>query len=328
MSILTLSRDRTLQICRSLTFPELDLAHEDILDLYLSLPDSKNTPFFEHSMNSKNTPYSEHLSNSKNPVYSEHSMNSKNTPYSEQSMNSKNTPFLDQPLNSKNPAYSEQSQDSPSNPCVSSSSSFSSSSSSSSSSSCVSSLTPFLLCEMPRQTLLELLKELRELQIRPSREQSTRLKHMRNCLRPPEITLWFALQLVLRVVEGQWRKRKRSQQAKNGDANGDEHELTKRDVETGNQKEFDVLLARSLLWAGAAPLNELLPDDVHFLVKKRNDKREAVRRLCSQCSTKGAGGNKRSSFFCPRCEKCFCRSGKCFEEYHRQHYYRNYPFLT
>ena len=264
MSILTLSRDRTLQICRSLTFPELDLDHEDILDLYLSLPESNYSPYFGQSSNSKNH------------------------------------------------AFFEQPPDSTAN-----------------SSSSSSPLTAFLLREMQRHSLLELLKELRELPVRPSRNLTMRLKYIRNCLRPPEITLWFALQLVLRVVEGKWRKKKRnSQDAEAGDANDDDFDDLNSDLDVEEQIGFDVLLARSLLWAGAAPLNELLPDDVHFLIRKRNEKMEGVRRLCSQCSTKKAGGNKRSSFFCPCCGKYFCRSGKCFQEYHRQHYYRNYPFLT
>lgn len=249
MSILTLSRDRTLQICRFLNFPELELDHEDILKLYLTLSDSKNPPYFEASLPIDSAP---------------------------------------------------------------------------------SALTSFLLDELPKQTLLELLKELRGLQIRPTCDQLTRLKHVRNCLRPPEIALWFALQLVLLVVKDHWKNRRQHTRNADADVSDDGHDDKTNETEAENGEDFNVLLARSLLWAGAAPLKELLPDDVHFLEKKRNsnNNKEVVRRLCSQCSTKGAGGNKRSSYFCPRCEKFFCRLGKCFEEYHRQHYYRNYPYLT
>lgn len=260
MLILTLSRDRTFQICRSLSFPQLELDCEDILDIYNSLPDSKNPDIFQNSQ----------FSNSKNPDY-----------------------FQD--------FFSQ-----------------------------------FLLDEFPKQTLLELLSRLRALQIRPTNGQLNRLKHLRNYLRPPEIILWFALQLVILVVKEQWIQMYQYPEIEkvhvhDREDHADENNAScekEKDKEDNGLEEFNVLLARSLLWAGAIPLSEILPEDVHFLVKKRKSNKEVVRRLCSQCSAKGAGRNKRSSFYCPRCEKCFCKSGRCFSEYHKQHDLRYYPYLT
>ena len=226
MSVITLSRDRILQIRRALSFPELDQQLDDSIDSYVKFAERESMEY--------------------------------------------SGPTSVSPL--KN-AFAD-----------------------------------FLLESLPRKNLLSLLDEMKSLHVIPEQEQLLKLKLVRKNFRPQEISLWFAVQLLICLTRIDYARRK--------------------GVECSALKieQFTTLVIRSLFWSSMVPLSVVLPQDVHFLVKQRKNKSGTLRRLCYYCSGRGCSGKKRTLYCCARCNKPFCYSDACFGEYHRIHNLRYYTF--
>ena len=166
----------------------------------------------------------------------------------------------------------------------------------------------FLLESLPRKNIISLFDEMKSLHVIPEPEQLMKLKLVRKSFRSQELSLWFAVQLLICVTRIDYARRKGVQ------------------CSALKIEPFTTLVIRSLFWSSMVPLSVVLPQDVHFLVKQRRNKSGTLRRLCCYCSARGSSSKKRTLYCCARCNKPFCYSDACFGEYHRIHNLRYYTF--